>query len=94
MRRHLDVIKRVTGAKPHTCPWRAFADPLVIEVMQYVWACDPPVLGAVLPPDPPAILVDGIAHYRMALLATQAEDARLRRELAERERKSLAQKRE
>jgi hypothetical protein len=59
-----------------------------MEVMQYVWACDPPNLSAALPPDPPAILLDGIAHYRMALLATQAEDMRLRRERAERENAS------
>jgi len=56
--------------------------------MGYVWACDPPNLDAVLPPDPPAILIDGIRAYRMALISTQADDAKLRREKAERERAS------
>lgn len=87
IRRHLDVIQRVTGHDPRTCPWRAYSDPLVAEVMQYVWACDPPNLSAAIGADPPAILVDGIAHYRMALLATQGEDMKLRRERMERERK-------
>jgi hypothetical protein len=92
VRRHLDVIRRVTGHKPHTCPWRAYYDPLVIEVMRYVWACDPPNLDAVLPENAPGILVEGIAVYRMALQATLSEDAKLRREKAERERAARAAK--
>lgn len=92
MRRHLDVIRRVTGHKPHTCPWRAYSDPLVAEVMQHAWACDPPNLDASLGADPPAILVDAIGHYRMSLLATQGEDAKLRRERLERERKQHTRK--
>jgi hypothetical protein len=88
VRRHLDVIKRVTGNKPPTCPWRAYHDPLVFEVMELAWAFDPPNLAAALPPDPPAILVDAIRTYRMALLSTQADDMRSRREKAERERAS------
>jgi hypothetical protein len=90
VRRHLDVIQRVTGIKPHTCPWRAYSDPLVTEVMEYVWACDPPNLAAVLPTDAPGILVDGIRAYRMALLATLGEDAKLRRERSEQERAARA----
>jgi hypothetical protein len=86
VRRHLDVIRRVTGSRPHTCPWRAYSDPLVAEVMRYVWACDPPNLSAVLSESDPEILHEGIATYRMALLATLGEDAKLRREQAERER--------
>lgn len=60
--------------------------PLVREVLALAPAFDPPNLAAVMEPDPPALLVDAVLHYRSALGATWAEDSRLRREKADRER--------
>jgi hypothetical protein len=92
VRRHLDVIAHVTGSKPPTCPWRAFTDPLVAEVMDLAPWVDPPNLAAVVGEHTPAILVDALAAYRRALVATQAEDMRLRREEQERKAKAAAAK--
>jgi len=88
LRRHLDVIERVTGHAPPTCPWRAYSDPFVAEVMSHTWAVEHGNLGVTLGEDPPAVLVDGIRAYRMALLSTQAEDRRIARDEAEQKRRS------
>ncbi len=50
------------------------------EVLELAPMFDPPNLAAVLEPDPPALLVDAILHYRSALSATWADDSRIRRE--------------
>ena len=74
------MIEGVAHSRPPTCPWRAFREPLVHEVLELSAAFDPPNLGAVLGQDPPALLVDAVLHYQSALKATWADDSRLRRE--------------
>lgn len=71
------MIERVVGYRPPTCPWRAYYDPLVREVMSVSWAIENGNLPAIVTEDTPAVLVDAIGIYRMALLATIAEDRRL-----------------
>lgn len=93
VRRHLDVIERVTGARPPTCPWRAFSDALVAETMELTTWVDPPNLAAVVDGQTPAILIDALAAYRRALVATQADDRKLQHEKWERERKASRAKR-
>ncbi len=84
VRRHLEVIQRVTGERPPTCPWRALYDPLVSEVLQTLsWAFESGNLTAVLPPDPPAILLEALGVYRRALEATENENEKLRKKKAE-----------
>lgn len=93
IRRHLDVIGRVTGSRPRTCPWRAYYHPLVREVMQLAWSIEKGNLAPVLGDDPPALLVDALGHYEMALQATVHEDSRLAREKAKQERESAKARR-
>lgn len=76
---HLDAIERIAGYRPDTCPWRAYYDPLVTEVMSLSWAIESGNLAAVVNESTPAVLVDALGVYRMALLATRAEEARLRK---------------
>lgn len=85
----MGAIERITGHKPSTCPWRAFYDPLVREVLEVFWSIEGGNLGGVIGEDPPGILVDAIGVFKRALDATQAEDDRLRRE--ERETKRAAE---
>ncbi|WP_157069532.1 hypothetical protein [Sandaracinus amylolyticus] len=47
--------------------------------MQLAWAIEDGNLPALVSDDSPAVLVDALGVYRMALLATRAEEARLRR---------------
>lgn len=79
-----EAIERITGHRPVSCPWRAYYDPLVREVMSVSWAAEAGNLAAALGEDPPAVLVDALGVYRSALAATLAEDRRL----AEEERKA------
>jgi len=87
--KHLQVIGRVTGYEPTTCPWRAFYHPLVREVLAVM-----PMLelagaaGSALPPNTPGILLDAIAHYRAAVASTQHEETKLRMAAAKREREA------
>lgn len=66
-----------------TCPWRAFYDPLVKEVISVYWAKEGGNLGAVIGQDAPGILVDAIGVFVRALEMTKGED----RKIAEEERK-------
>jgi hypothetical protein len=72
-----EAIERITGHRPVSCPWRAYYDPLVREVMALSWSVESGNLGAALGDDPPAVLVDALGVYRSALAATLAEDRRL-----------------
>lgn len=94
MSRCLDVIERVCGARPEGCPWRAFADPVVQDVLALSPALgggdEPSFLDAVMEPDPPALLVDSLLFYRHSLNAVWAEDKRIAREKADRERAARA----
>lgn len=47
--------------------------------MALAWAIEEGNLPAVVSENTPAILVEALGIYRMALLATRAEEARLRR---------------
>lgn len=47
--------------------------------MSLAWAIEDGNLPAVVSDDTPAILVDALGVYRMALIATRAEEARLRK---------------
>ena len=79
-----EAMERITGHRPVSCPWRAYYDPLVREVMALSWAVDDGNLAAATGDDPPAILLDAVGMYRQSMSATLAEDRRL----AEEERKS------
>lgn len=80
LRRHLDVIQKVTGFRPVSCPWRAYSDPLVMEVLSVLWADEHGNLAAAIGPNAPAILVDAIGAMKMAMSLTEAEDRRIREE--------------
>jgi hypothetical protein len=83
-------MERIVGHRPVSCPWRAYYDPLVREVMALSWAVEEGNLAAATGDDPPAILLDAVGMYRQALSATLAEDRRL----AEEERKAQKEARE
>lgn len=82
VRRHLDVIKRVTGHAPPACPWRVMYDPLVREVLALMPMVDSGNLAAVVGQDAPAKVLEAIGVYQRALASTRSEDERLRHERA------------
>lgn len=87
MRKHLVIIEHITGHAPSTCPWRAFSDPLVREVMEHEWASEAGNLGAVLGTDPPHQLVSALGVFERALKATQADERRIKNDEAEAKRR-------
>jgi hypothetical protein len=72
-----EAMERIVGHRPVSCPWRAYYDPLVREVMALSWAVEEGNLAAATGDDPPAILLDAVGMYRQALSATLAEDRRI-----------------
>lgn len=86
-KKHLDVIQRVTGHRPPTCPWRSLYHPLVQEVLSVMPLDENGNLALALGADPPGIVVDAIAAYKLALNATRAEvqAQRAKQRAAERE---------
>jgi len=78
-------IEKATGTRGSACPWRAFRDPFVGEVLRaYRWFKAGQL--AALWPHPPAALVRGLEVYDAALNGTQAHDIREERKRRERER--------
>lgn len=77
MRGYLRTIETVTGHQPATCPWRAFYDPIVREVIAVAWAITDGNLPAVIGTDPPYQLTQAIGVYKRALDATRADEERL-----------------
>lgn len=80
VRHSLDVVQKVTGTRPTTCPWRALYHPMMADVYQAHVAWDDGNLGVYLTPDEPAVLHDAVAAYRVAVIATRAEQDKRRRE--------------
>lgn len=85
VRAHLKLIERVAGHRPPTCPWRAFYDPLVREVVALAPFATEGNLGAAWGDDPPQLLIDAYATYAAARNRTLAEDEKLRAEQEKRE---------
>lgn len=80
MRGYLTTIEKVTGHAPSTCPWRAFYEPIVREVIAVAWAVEDGNLPAVIGTDPPYQLAQALGVYERAKRATAADEMRLRDE--------------
>ncbi len=89
--RILDGIERLTGGRPPSCPWRAFRDPFVREVIDLYRAAGGLTEGGAVPAhvlgmDPPHAVWRGLLHYVQAVALVRAD--RQRRDREERERQS------
>lgn len=90
IRATLGIIERITGHRPPTCPWRAFMEPIVREVLSVSWAGGGD-LAAAVGPDPDAKLLEGLGVYTRAKLATEREERRLEEENRKRNAQHAAQ---
>jgi hypothetical protein len=84
VRKTFDVMRRITGHAPPSCPWRAMYAPLVREVMEALEHEGNGNLAVAIGADPPAILIDAIAEFKRSLAAVRAEDHRIAMENAKR----------
>jgi hypothetical protein len=89
------IIEHITGHAPSTCPWRAFSDPLVREVMGCEWASGDGNLSAVIGTDPPFQLAAALGIFERSMKATQADERKIKADEAEAKRrvKEAARKR-
>jgi hypothetical protein len=78
-RKHYRVaVMNATGVEPMTCPWRAFDDPDVAEVMRLYRWFESGQLALAIGSDPPNALVEAIGIYHGALSSVRAHDTRAR----------------
>mgnify|MGYP000520523539 CR=1 FL=1 len=89
LRSHLTAIDRVTGHRPPTCPWNAFNEPIVQEVLAVRWSVEEGNLGVTLGPDPVHKVVQAIGVYTRALKAAKAEEEQAQRDDAKAKRDAL-----
>ena len=83
----LDGCEEATGERPSGCPWRAFSDPYVAEVLRaYRW-WKAGQLESRYPGGVPAPIASGVEVYDSALNSVQVVDMRADREKREAERK-------
>lgn len=79
----LSTIDRITSGRPPSCPWSAFEDPLVQDVTRAYRFFESGQLDVYLGGDPPAKIVEGIAHYHAAIQRVQMDDLEKRRKKLE-----------
>lgn len=87
----LKTIDSETGERPDSCPWMAFHDPLVSEVLKLYRACSGE-MGAVpalaMHLNPSNIAFDGLLFYCGAVNRIRAADFERERKRREAEKKS------
>ena len=82
-----EAVRIMTGIEPVSCPWRAFSDPYVAEVLRaYRW-WKAGQLESRYPGGVPAPIASGVEVYDSALNSVQVVDMRADREKREAERK-------
>jgi len=63
----LQVVEKFSGTRAMTCPWAAFAHPVVIAVLAVDPYYETGQLAFALGNDPPAVMVEAVECYRTAL---------------------------
>lgn len=91
LRGYIKTIEHVTGHAPPTCPWRAFSEPIVAEVLSYAWAVPEGNLEAATGPDSDHKLMQAMGVYQRAKNAAAAEERRMLHEEAEAKKRAKAQ---
>ena len=61
------AIKSYSGESPDTCPWHAFSDKLVIDILNGYAFYESGQLSEYWGNDPPYIMVEAMREYHMAL---------------------------
>ena len=72
------MIEAVTGERYDGCPWRAFGEDGVPEVMEAAQSCrtDSGITPAMLlPSDPPQAVMTGLLHYARCVSMVRDDDA-------------------
>ncbi len=82
----LETIERITGRRPPTCPWWAFAEPVVQDCIEAHRWFESGQVATKLGHDPPYYLIQGIEIHEQALAAMRAEERQRRAEERRRER--------
>lgn len=80
------AIEKIVGAEPPTCPWRAFYDPLVSEVVRVANFAEAGLAMAELGDDPYAVLLDGLHVYMRARNAGRAHFSEIERKKREKKK--------
>ncbi len=82
---HVIDIERWTGDRPDGCPWRAFYDPVVQNVLIAYRFFESGQLAQYWGADPPRLYIDAIAHYHV--VRRRVIDKKMEQDRLERERK-------
>lgn len=75
-------MHETVGGEHNACPWRAYTDPVCVDVLDACKWFESGQLHLVFGHDPPAYLVQGVGVYQSALNMARADIAE--RERAER----------
>ena len=77
----------MTGERPDTCPWRAFQEPLVADVLRAYGLFESGQMALWLGADPPAVLVEAVVFYHASVNRVRAD-----RDERERKKRDLKRK--
>jgi|GEM_PF-4169646 len=77
------IVEKLTGTRAETCPWFAFHDPLVADVLNVYPFFESGQLAFAAGRNPPALLVEAVREYHAAM--GRAADALKREKDGQRE---------
>lgn len=84
----LSNVEAWTGARPLTCPWRAFSEPIVRRALTAFDYYDKGQL-AVYEPDASNRLIEAVSYYARASAKVHSKRLRMEREEAQRKREAV-----
>lgn len=71
------TIEKSAGARPETCPWRAFYDEDIAEILRaYSWF-ESGQVALYAGDDPPSVLVEALAYFHQCLGQAKTADYQL-----------------
>ena len=71
------MIRDITGTEIESCPWQAFSDPFVQEILEAVPWYEKGQLSMYWP-RPLHLHIEGLSHYSRAVMQVRGEDQRVR----------------
>jgi len=76
------MVEAITGGSPPSCPWQAYEDPVICEILAAYGACATGMgvsTALLLPADPPHLIWQGVNFYRHVSAKVRDHDEELER---------------
>lgn len=81
-------MARVCGARPDTCPWRAYSDPLVVDVLRVNRWFESGQVSLRAGHDPPYVLIEGLEELQGSLNLAKGDKMKVAKQAREKSKRN------